>query len=558
MSLFIQGVPMPRQQRARTDDWQQLELRFTDPVQRVYELIRPVVLFDDSVPTRAAATATPERTLYRHIERFTTDGMLGLQLQERPSHTLPHYLLQLIMELKAEHPPLRVHEIQTICYVRTGRRPHANTVKHVLTTTPLPFRTTRRFAPYHHMADPVERRRTVVRLHVEGWTVTSIAEYLHVSRKTVQRTLKRWAEEGVAGLPDKVRTRRGGRKVTLRTIQIVRGLQKNESLGAWRIASRLKRLGIHVSLRTCGRVLALNRQLYGLPKPDRSPPEKRAMPFAASKRHEYWSVDIRYLDTPNYGGGQVYCISILENYSRAILASAVSPKQDTTAFLRVFFDAVARFGAPTGLVSDSGAVFRAKQAKDIYRRLGITKYEIEQGKPWQNYIETHWNVQRRMADYEFVKATTWDEVYWVHWQWVQDYNAEDHWAHRTRPDGRHSPREVLGDLVLLRYTPDVLHRIFHTTRFTRHVDAAGYVQFRHWRIYGEYGVAGQDAVVWLYQETLTVTYGDTPLARNFSYYVEYTGLSRLTYCCCTNTCFHGASGRIPNTNNSNPNGVSTV
>src|SRR3712207_8368576 len=55
----------------------------------------------------------------------------------------------------------------------------------------------------------------------------------------------------------------------------------------------------------------------------------------------------------------------------------------------------------------------------------ITKYEIEKGKPWQNYVETHWNVQRRMADYEFVKATSWDEVYGVHRQWVQDYNAEE-------------------------------------------------------------------------------------------------------------------------------------
>ena len=356
---------MPRQPRARTDDWQQLELRFTDPVQRIYELIRPVVLFDDSVPARAVATATPERTLYRHLERFTTDGMLGLQPYERPTHTLPHYLRQLIVDLKAEHPPLRVHEIQTICYVRTGRRPHANTVKQVLATTPLPFRTTRRFPPYHQIADPLERRRTVVRLHAEGWTASSIAEYLHVSRKTVQRTLKRWVEKGVAGLPDKPRTHRGGRTVTLRTVQLVRGLQQNDKLGAWRIASRLKRLGIRVSLRTCGRLLALNRQLYGLPKPDRSPLEKRAMPFAASKRHEYWSVDIRYLDTPNYGGGQVYCISVLENYSGAVLASAVSLKQDTTAFLHVFFDAVARFGAPKGLVRDSGSVFLAKHAQQI-------------------------------------------------------------------------------------------------------------------------------------------------------------------------------------------------
>jgi len=403
---------MPHRQRtAPTEDWQQLELRFTDPIQRVYELIRPIVLFGESATERSQMTTTPERTLYRHVERFATHGMVGLQGQDGPTHTLPHYLRQLIVELKAEHPPLRVHEIQTICYVRTGRRPAAKTVKRVLTTTPLPFRTTRRFPPYHQIAEPAERRRTVVRLHTDGWTVTSITEYLQVSRKTVGRTLKRWVEEGIAGLPDKPRARRsGGRTVTLKIFRVVRNLQENQRYGAYRIYTKLKRLGIRVSPRTCGRILALNRHLYGLPKPKQAPRDKRAMPFAASKRHEYWSVDIRYLDTPAYPGGQVYCISILENYSRAILASAVSLKQDTPAFLRVFFNAVAQFGSPQGLVSDSGGVFRAKQARDIYRRLRITKYEIERGQPWENYIETHWSVQRRMADYAFAKPTTWDDI----------------------------------------------------------------------------------------------------------------------------------------------------
>jgi transposase InsO family protein len=506
---------MPRRQRtAPTEDWQQLELRFTDPIQRAYELIRPIVLFGDSAAERAVATSTPERTVYRQVERFTSHGMLGLHEQAGPTHTLPHYLRQLIVDLKVEHPPLRVHEIQTICYVQTGRRPDAKTVKRVLTTTPLPFRTTRRFPLYHQIADSAERRRTIVRLHADGWTVTSIAEYLQVSRKTVGRTLKRWVAEGVAGLPDKSRARRpGGRRVTLKTVPIVRQLQENKRLGAYRIAAKLKRLGIPTSPRTCGRLLVLNRQLYGLPKLKQTPHDKRVMPFAADKRHAYWSVDVRYLDTPNYGGSQVYCISILENYSRAVLASAVSPKQDTTAFLRVFFDAVAQFGPPQGLVSDSGSVFRAKQAKDIYRRLGITKHEIERGQPWQNYIETHWSIQRRMADYAFDKATTWDEVYGVHQQWVHDYNAEDHWAHRARADERRSPQDVLGKLVLVRYDPNELHRIFYTTRFTRRVDTHGYVQFRQWRIYGEYGVAGQRTVIWLYGETLTVVFNDTPLAQ---------------------------------------------
>jgi hypothetical protein len=50
-------------------------------------------------------------------------------------------------------------------------------------------------------------------------------------------------------------------------------------------------------------------------------------------------VDIRYL---GYGTGdcKVYCISILENYSRAILASGLSRSQDLTAYLIVLYMAL--------------------------------------------------------------------------------------------------------------------------------------------------------------------------------------------------------------------------
>ncbi len=130
---------------------------------------------------------------------------------------------------------------------------------------------------------------------MEGWTVTSIAEYLQIHRKTVWRTLKRWVEEGVVGMPHKSRARRpSGRRVTLTTLRLVRTLQKNDGLGVWRIHSRFKRIGIRVSPATCGRILALNRALYTLPKPKHSPSEKQAMPFASDKRHKYWPVDMRH------------------------------------------------------------------------------------------------------------------------------------------------------------------------------------------------------------------------------------------------------------------------
>jgi hypothetical protein len=47
----------------------------------------------------------------------------------------------------------------------------------------------------------------------------------------------------------------------------------------------LAQIGIHLSPRTCGRILATNRELYGLDKPKGPVKEKKEMPFRAARRH---------------------------------------------------------------------------------------------------------------------------------------------------------------------------------------------------------------------------------------------------------------------------------
>ena len=144
----------------------------------------------------------------------------------------------------------------------------------------------------------------------------------------------------------------------------VRELQENPELGEFRIHAALKVEGIELSPRSCGRILALNRALYGLPTPARGERTPKEMPFKAVRRHQYWTIDIRYLDH-TLDERKIYCISILENFSRAVVASAVSRRQDLTAVLLVLYAAVRQHGAPEALVSDSGGVFRAKDAQRI-------------------------------------------------------------------------------------------------------------------------------------------------------------------------------------------------
>jgi hypothetical protein len=64
-----------RPQRERTHDWQRIQQYTLWPEQKVYEMLRPVVLFNESAAERAKETETAERTLQRKAEQFELHGM---------------------------------------------------------------------------------------------------------------------------------------------------------------------------------------------------------------------------------------------------------------------------------------------------------------------------------------------------------------------------------------------------------------------------------------------------------------------------------------------------
>ena len=320
--------------------------------------------------------------------------------------------------------------------------------------------------------------------------------------------------EDLAGLADRSRApHHHAWKVDFKAMVAIRRLQANPELGEFRIHAALEQMGIHLSPRTCGRILALHRAL-GAPRPTAPVPhEARPMPFAAVRRHQYWTVDVRYVEDHQLGTGKpVYVISVLENFSRALLASAISPRQDLTAYLIVLRAAVEIHGAPEALVSDGGAVFRAAQATAIYGILGIRKERSDRGQAWQSYIETHFDVMRRMADHHLARATSWNDLRAAHERFVHDYNHQPHAAHGDRPKGRRSPAAVLGWVHGAWCEPADLDRLFRL-RATRVLNANGSLRFRHWRLYGERGLAGERAAVWLDGETSTVEYATEALAQ---------------------------------------------
>ncbi|MBV9688667.1 MAG: transposase family protein [Ktedonobacteraceae bacterium] len=82
---------------------------------------------------------------------------------KRDQRTLPPDIRQEIVNLAAEYPAFRPHEMATICFVKFGHQPSPRTIKLVLATGPKPSRS-RCIAPFHEITDSFARRRAIIQL----------------------------------------------------------------------------------------------------------------------------------------------------------------------------------------------------------------------------------------------------------------------------------------------------------------------------------------------------------------------------------------------------------
>src|SRR5213592_824397 len=96
------GMPVERTAVDVAPDFTQLQLRFVDQLQWRYELIRPLVLFENrptpqpAIKQRAQETATHPETVRKLTRRFEQQGLLGLVPddveivpKDKPTRSLP-------------------------------------------------------------------------------------------------------------------------------------------------------------------------------------------------------------------------------------------------------------------------------------------------------------------------------------------------------------------------------------------------------------------------------------------------------------------------------------
>ena len=146
--------------------WREIEAKCLWDEQIAYEIVRPVLLFEQSVLARAAEVGVAPKTIQRTMRQFVQFGIPGLvpttgHRVDDKRH-LPLEVRQHIVFLKAEYPPLTAHEIATICDLKYGRGSNYRAVQHILDTEPLPKVSGRRFPRYGDEPNPEERRHHVI------------------------------------------------------------------------------------------------------------------------------------------------------------------------------------------------------------------------------------------------------------------------------------------------------------------------------------------------------------------------------------------------------------
>jgi transposase len=506
----------------------QLQLGFIDPIQWRYEVIRPLVLFADRTATqRAQETETHPDTVRTLQRRFRQQGMLGLvpaNLEVIPhgrAPRVPDAVRQKIDRLKALYAGFHYRELARILFFTFGYPIHHNTVKRLWRQSPMAAPQPPTRGDYRAHANRTHARLQIIRLYYQGWDKVSLSRFLQISRPTVDRWIARFETEHFAGLIDRQRGPQSPRKVWLPVMVAVYHLQKRHpDAGEFRIWSLLARPDI--SVRTVGRIMALNKRGYEDIPHVRRPgpkPSPQPHPYKARHPHEFWFIDGRMMDFA-LDGVRWWSLIILDGYSRPMLAGTVAPAEASWGALMVLYTACLHYGAPETLISDSGGAFTSKAFEAVLTRLQIHHETIEstQGESYLNWMETHFNIQRRLYDYQFSLTTTPAAFEQAHQAFMMTYNTTAHQGLLNDRFDPPIPLAVLGEATGRRYSAEELNRHFAHDLFPRTTNPYGCVTLHHSHFYVEQGLPTTPVLLWLSGEQLRAVFANVVVAEYRCHY----------------------------------------
>ncbi len=228
-----------------------------------------------------------------------------------------------------------------------------------------------------------------------------------IPRSTLHRWIKLYRRHGIRGLMPKVRADRGKQKIDSRNVidhaigllleQPSRSLQQLDVyLHAdfddydLSIASLRRRLIAHPAWPLIVRLRAgKDRRLRNR--------------YEAGHAHESWQLDGKGPFTVRLMSGErirAHVLTVLDDYSRTVLAAHIATSEDTVAAIGAFAKAAARYGLPDRMQFDRGSAFDSKAFRDGIAHCGVHRNYVRARHPEaQGKIEAyHRSLKRWFLD----------------------------------------------------------------------------------------------------------------------------------------------------------------
>src|SRR5262245_47891209 len=265
-------------------------------MQHDYEVIRPLVLFAETLAERSRQTGLERTTIGDKARRFGQEGMLGLVDQRagqagRQGHRYPEGVAAYLVYIKQLSPPIHARALVRIVQRQFGYQTNHHTGKTVLVREASPVQLEMPLLAFAEFAEAYHAHWTVVRLWAEGWNKKSIAGGLKMARSHVHAIIDAFARDGFAGLEDQ-RTQPPPHLDTPLTLPFLKEVldlpQAYPRAGRFRLHGLLaQQHGPDLpSEATGGRAMAMNRRVHGAPGPwsstrgeqEETPAEPRHLP----------------------------------------------------------------------------------------------------------------------------------------------------------------------------------------------------------------------------------------------------------------------------------------
>ena len=263
-------------------------------------------------------------------------------------------------------------------------------------------------------------------------------------------------------------------------------------------------------------MMALNKQVYDdIPHVHKKGPKPTPQPhpYKAHHPHEFWFIDGRMMDFA-LEGVRWWSLIILDGYSRMMLAGAVAPAETSWSALMVLYTACLHDGAPETLISDGGGAYTSKAFEAVLTRLQICHEIIEstKGESYLNWMETHFNIQRRLYDYQFSLTTTPAAFEQAHQAFMATYNTTAHQGLLKDQFDPPIPLKVLGrskgEPIALRNSAVS----FRTTSFLARRIRDGCVTLHRYHFYVEQGLPTTPVLLWLSGDQLRAVFNNVVVA----------------------------------------------